>query len=298
MKRSSTVSLLVLSINSASSFAPYGCQRRRSSSLFGKIRFNGSAVSRLDTTSIIANIEDEDKSLSNFLTSPASDTVLLGTPNIAKLNDDEENGVLWECRQGNIDWFGLQLVPIFINRIQKDPSSRNVVISITDATTEVEKGGKIGNTLASVMKKSKFDGRTSITWAEQNNGATVMEGNLKLTLSIDLPSFLPLPPGFNAIGSKIIESTCKERLTQNLSGISDAYVIWATPEVVAADTTELKNEESVKEASVQEESKEEARSRTNDLEEEKEAAPDELPKGRKRDRIKKILRREVGSGSC
>ena len=292
MKRSSTVSLLVLSINSASSFAPYGgCQRRRSSSttttLFGKIRFNGSAVSRLDTTSIIANIEDEDKSLSNFLTSPASDTVLLGTPNIAKLNDDEENGVLWECRQGNIDWFGLQLVPIFINRIQKDPSSRNVVISITDATTEVEKGGRMGNALASAMKKSKFDGRTSITWAEQNNGATVMEGNLKLTLSIDLPSFLPLPPGFNAIGSKIIESTCKERLTQNLSGISDAYVIWATPEVVAADTTELKNEEIIKEASVQEDSKEEARSRTDDLE----AASDELPKSRKRDRIKKLLRR-------
>ena len=290
MKRSSTVSLLVLSINSASSFAPYGrgCQRRRSSSttttLFGKIRFNGSAVSRLDTTSIA--IEDEDKSLSNFLTSSASDTVLLGTPNIAKLNDDEENGVLWECRQGNIDWFGLQLVPIFINRIQKDPSSRNVVISITDATTEVEKGGKIGNTLASVMKKSKFDGRTSITWAEEN-GATVMEGNLKLTLSIDLPSFLPLPPGFNAIGSRIIESTCKERLRQNLSGISDAYVIWATPEVVAADTTELKNEEIIKEASVQEDSKEEARSRTDDLE----AASDELPKSRKRDRIKKILRR-------
>lgn len=125
----------------------------------------------------------------------------------------------------------MTLVPIFINRIEKDPSSQNVVISIIDATTDIQDGGRIGSTLGKAMKRSEFEGRNAVAWKELNGGTDqsyALEGNLELTLTINLPRFLPLAPGFNTIGSKIVERTCKERLRQNLSDISDAYLVWAT----------------------------------------------------------------------
>ncbi|KAL7527854.1 hypothetical protein ACHAXR_002165 [Thalassiosira sp. AJA248-18] len=248
-KSTTTATLLILSVQffQGSSFVG-SIQRdgRSATSLFGTIRFVGNANANLSTPSIITTDQDEDKSLSNFLTSPASDPVLLGSKKDAKgggvsecrqMDDNEsaaDAGVLWECRQAKVEWFGLKIQPIFINRLEK--ASDNVVISIIDAQTEVEKGGRLGNTLASAMKRSQFEGRNVISWKEQNganneSGAQrnyALEGNLKLTLTINLPPFLPLPPGFNAIGSKIVERTCRDRLRQNLSDISDAYLVWAT----------------------------------------------------------------------
>ena len=50
------------------------------------------------------------------------------------------------------------------------------------------------------MKKSQFEGRNTVSWTEQNaiDDDTAMkgyniEGSLQLTLTIDLPSFLPIP---------------------------------------------------------------------------------------------------------
>ena len=147
-----------------------------------------------------------------------------------------DGGELWECRQASVRWFGMEVAPVFISRIDKNPTEKTVVVSIVDARTEVEQGGRLGNVLASAMQRAKFAGRNAITWKEHNvasnsaGGARScdLEGNLKLTLTITLPPFLPLPPGFNTIGSKIVKRTCAERLRQNLSELSDAYLIWAT----------------------------------------------------------------------
>jgi hypothetical protein len=94
-----------------------------------------------------------------------------------------------------------------------------VVVSIIDARTEVgtevKQGGRLGNVLASAMQRSTFAGRNAITWREHSVASDTaggarscdLEGNLKLTLTITLPPFLPLPLGFNTIGSKIVERT-------------------------------------------------------------------------------------------
>ena len=90
---------------------------------------------------------------------------------------------------------------IFINiRIEKNEDTGKVVVSIIEAQTEVENGGRLGDTLANTMKKSQFEGRNAVSWTEQNaiDDDTAMkgyniEGSLQLTLTIDLPSFLPIP---------------------------------------------------------------------------------------------------------
>jgi hypothetical protein len=180
-----------------------------------------------------SNDKENRKSLSKFLTSPASDTVLLGkTSTCTRIEDEKstnqgEGGELWECRQASVAFFGMQISPVFINRLVRSTTMNEVTITLLDSTSEVE-GGRLGNTLASVMKKSKFDGRNTITWKEldQEEKMIHLEGKLNLTLTITLPPFLPLPPGFNAIGSKIVERTCAERLKQNLVEVSDAYQLW------------------------------------------------------------------------
>jgi hypothetical protein len=230
------------STNVVSCFESFKSRSLRTQPLFGTLKFSGTANARVCIPPPIIT-EDEDKSLSKFLTTPASDTVLLGrgTSTCTRMDGGDstgEGGELWECRQASIGWFGMKLVPVFINRIEKNPAEKMVVVSIIDAKTEVQ-DGRLGNTLASAMKKSKFQGRNAITWKEQNDADDAsntsggarscdLEGNLKLTLTITLPPFLPLPPGFNAIGSKIVERTCAERLRQNLIEVSDAYLIWAT----------------------------------------------------------------------
>lgn len=83
-------------------------------------------------------------------------------------------------------------------RIEKNEDTGKVVVSIIEAQTEVENGGRLGNTLANVMKKSQFEGRNAVSWTEQNTNDDAMksyniEGSLQLTLTIDLPGYLPLP---------------------------------------------------------------------------------------------------------
>jgi len=253
MMQSTTIAtLLILLANliQGSSFVTLDVGRKKScgrndssptTTLFGTIRFVGTARAFLDIPSIITIDEDKgDKSLSTFLASSASDSALLGKDR-QLMNGNQssaDSGALWECKQASVQWFGMSLIPIFINRIEKNPSRSNVIISIIDARTEVEQAGRlgIGNTLASTMERSEFEGSNAVSWVKNESASDdnvndnaisyALEGNLDLTLTINLPRFLPLPPGFNKIGSKIVARTCRERLRQNLGEISDAYSDW------------------------------------------------------------------------
>lgn len=157
-----------------------------------------------------------------------------GVAQVTKLQSNQQEST-WECRQSSIDWFGMTLIPIFTNVIERSEASSSnsdglVVISIIDAKTQVENGGKLGSALASAMKRSVFEGRNMVFWKEQQEDelSYKLVGDIELSLTINLPPFMPLPPGFNTIGSRIVERTCKERLRQNLRDVSDAYHYWAT----------------------------------------------------------------------
>lgn len=201
-----------------------------STSLKGTIRFVGKASTSVSGDAILSNNdESNDKSLSNFLSSDASNKILLGTDNTKLLSSAAAGDAIYECTQGSVAWFGLTLIPIFINRIDRCNSGSQeegkVTTSIEEARTEVQ-GGGLGNALASAMKRSVFEGRTIVSWKEGQSSYHI-EGDLVLNLTIKLPRILPLPPGFNAIGSKIVERTCRERLKQNLVDIEAAYIEWA-----------------------------------------------------------------------
>jgi len=239
MKVSLTV-LLVLSIpikpancfsssNAANVILGRSHLNKHSTQLFWKIRFVGTANARHSTPPI--NNNDENKSLSTFLSTSASIPPLLGTEisRCRKINEESDKEV-WECRQATVTWFGMTIAPVFINQIEKKTDEESIIISIIDARTEVEKGGRLGNTFVSAMKRSKFEGRNVVTWNEHDNTTGdqifALEGSLTLTITIDLPPFLPLPPGFNTIGSKIVERTCSDRLKLSLQNLSDAYLQW------------------------------------------------------------------------
>ncbi len=241
-------------ISRLDSLSKYKRRSRLTTSLCGTVNFRGVASAKL-TGERDGSGNMSSTSLKEFLLTSASDSVLLGMKNSG--NDSgishctriegsdyaSKNAELWECRQASIEWFGLTLVPVFVNEIERSitSSTRNggsVVISIIDAKTEVQRGGTFGNTLASAMKRSVFEGRNVVRWEEHSTNANdqddgtskqkyTLEGNIKLSLTIKLPPLIPLPPGFNAIGSKIVERTCRDRLRRNLEDISSAYLQWA-----------------------------------------------------------------------
>jgi hypothetical protein len=228
---------LVLLITSTAAFVTHASRRistsyetktshtKTSTSLAGTIRFVGKASASVSGDTILN--EGNEKSLYKFLSSDASNKVLLGTDNTKLISSAADGGdEIWECTQGSVGWFGLTLIPIFVQRIERGSTEGKVTTSIEEARTEVQGGSGLGNALSSAMKRSEFEGRTIVTWKE--GGSTYhMGGDLELNLTIKLPRLLPLPPGFNAIGSKIVERTCGERLKQNLIDTKAAYIEWA-----------------------------------------------------------------------
>eukprot|EP00984_Skeletonema_dohrnii_P014231 scaffold5959_cov88-Skeletonema_dohrnii-CCMP3373.AAC.3 len=201
------------------------CETKTSTALAGTIRFVGKASANVSGDAILFNDDEgNDKSLSKFLSTDASNRILLGTDDTKLISSAED--AIYECYQGSVAWFGLTLIPIFVNRIERGTEGK-VTTSIEEARTEVKGGGGLGgNALASAMKRSEFEGRTIVTWKEGESSYHI-EGDLVLNLTIKLPRILPLPPGFNAIGSKIVERTCRERLKQNMIDTKNAYIEWA-----------------------------------------------------------------------
>ena len=209
--------------------------------LYGTIQLNGKAQADLTATipqTLFGDtVTSNDRTLTSFLLSPDSDAILLGmkgdggVAQVVKLDSSPStmSASTWECRQSSLDWFGLTLIPIFTMTLERsEDSDGTIIISIIDATTQVENGGKLGNALASAMRRSEFEGRNIVFWKEEDAHNYTLVGDIELKLTISLPAFLPLPPGFNKIGSRIIERTCRERLRQNLRDISNAYHEWAT----------------------------------------------------------------------
>jgi len=110
-----------LSLSLVSSFSSntiiYQTHRFHSSSteLFGTIRFVGDATASYNTPPIAISTEDE-LSLSQFLYTSASDEVLCGAQTNTLLEDDGSGDQLWRCQQAGVEWFGMTVLPIFINR--------------------------------------------------------------------------------------------------------------------------------------------------------------------------------------
>ena len=110
-----TLLLLLGFISLVSSFQTHRFYSSSSSTeLFGTIRFVGDATASYDAPPIA--ISTEDKSLNQFLYTSASDEVLCGAETNTLLEDDGSGDQLWRCQQEGVGWFGMTVIPIFINR--------------------------------------------------------------------------------------------------------------------------------------------------------------------------------------
>ncbi|EJK72805.1 hypothetical protein THAOC_05623, partial [Thalassiosira oceanica] len=136
-------------------------------------------------------------SLSSFFASKEADSVLIGGAQSTYNRYDDT----WEAKQTTIKFLGLELTPIFRNRLVKSPFEKKVTVSVLDSTTHASEG-RIGTTLANLMKKSRINALTTIRWVQEDDGSYRLMGSLQMSIDADIPTYLPLPPGFDAIGSK------------------------------------------------------------------------------------------------
>lgn len=163
------------------------------------------------------------KTLPEWLLSNESDPFFLATEEYAPRSDGA-----WDAFQPSVDWFGLELVPVFVISLQRTATS--VSSLITEAKSDIRSGQDSvrGRLVSGIMEKSTFRGGNTVAWQETKSGdGWTLQADLSLTVSIPLPRFLPLPPGFNSIGSRVVQSTCKSRLEKFAVDLQEAYLDWA-----------------------------------------------------------------------
>lgn len=175
--------------------------------------------------SVQLDVVDHDKpTFAEWLQSSLSDAPLLGTSDFQPRPDG-----LWDCRQPRVTWFGLDLVPVFVNRIDRTPFSDTVVVSIVQARTDILQDDKkrgINQAIASVMEESTYVGKTVIQAREYDGIFCTVSVDLSLTLQIPLPRFALLPPGFNMVWRSIIRKSCRTRTKAFLQSLVQAYQSW------------------------------------------------------------------------
>jgi hypothetical protein len=165
------------------------------------------------------------RTLPRWVLSSDSDKFFIGTDNVRPRKDGN-----WDALQPSIDWFGLQLIPFFVIKLERCASRRQASAMIQEARSDIKSGAESvgGNIISKLMEKSTFRGGTTFRWKESpSSNGWILKAHLTLTLSILLPPFLPLPPGFNSIGSRIVKSTCRKRLQDNIKVLQRAYLRWA-----------------------------------------------------------------------
>ena len=171
-------------------------------------------------------------SLSSFFASNEADSVLIGGAQSTYNRYDDT----WEAKQTPINFLGLELTPVFRNRLVKSPFQRKVTVSVLDSTTHASEG-RIGTTLANLMKKSRIMAKTTIRWSQEDDGSYQIRGSLQMSIDADIPTYLPLPPGFDAIGSKVVSITAKKKLQENMDDLAKVFESWYTERGVEGSVT-------------------------------------------------------------
>eukprot|EP00560_Eucampia_antarctica_P003018 CAMPEP_0197832750 /NCGR_PEP_ID=MMETSP1437-20131217/15990_1 /TAXON_ID=49252 ORGANISM="Eucampia antarctica, Strain CCMP1452" /NCGR_SAMPLE_ID=MMETSP1437 /ASSEMBLY_ACC=CAM_ASM_001096 /LENGTH=195 /DNA_ID=CAMNT_0043436311 /DNA_START=213 /DNA_END=800 /DNA_ORIENTATION=+ len=191
------------------------------------MRFEGDASSDVLIKLPVVGGSDDNNSILDWLESPDSNEALLGSDKYILRKDG-----LWDCYQPPVDWFGLQLNPVFVHQIDRSNIKKNnkVSINIVDGRTDIKNPDSASSVIQQVMQQCSFEGFNLLTF-ERNARSWTLSSDLSLTLSVPLPPFVPLPPGFNTIGSGIIGLTCQTRARDNLLSVKESYLNWAAAQV-------------------------------------------------------------------
>ena len=208
------------------------------------LRFEGDSAATLQVS--LPQGTEPARSLPAWLASEDSNPNFFGS---SKYYLRETNGKsLWHVEQPSIGWFGLRLVPTFVLELDEQPSDdeTTVRINIIDAKTELIRGdgsssrsGRL-DVVGKLMKKATFKGSNVVSarTTQQEESTWTLSANFSLTLLIPLGRLVLLPPGFNAIASRITRRTCRDRVQQNLVELEEAYIAWATTSTLTTSVEE------------------------------------------------------------
>jgi hypothetical protein len=166
---------------------------------------------------------------------------LLGSNGQEQVLRFQHNGadgpLLWECPQPPLHWFGNEISFTVVNSIDRHEGILDKVsVSIMDTRmvytgsrrqTSISSILSTENLLGTLMNQSKLYGGTELSWRSIGDNSWMLSAKLDLALHVPLPSLLPLPPGFNKLGSSIVKRTCKSRLVSNLQELKEQYALWA-----------------------------------------------------------------------
>ena len=171
-------------------------------------------------------------SIRDWLDDPAASNIpLLGTDDVERNRDGN-----FVCRQPPIDFLGVALQPVFVNKISRSRPGC-ATVSILDAKTNVKGGpggsrtSMAGSAIQSLMQDSQFQGRSVIQANDSSNRLTV---DLNLTLNVKLPPFMLLPPGFNSMGSSIMKRAGKARSRELLKDLQRDYQQWVAKKMAVS----------------------------------------------------------------
>ena len=157
-------------------------------------------------------------------------SILLGTSDLERKMDG-----LWHCRQPKVDFIGLDLVPVLVNDLTVlrnnesiDIDAASIHVKVVDSYTELQSNGRSSRLVAKLMEKAIFGGSSRLEILSNQNGGDdgqqfALSLTVALTLSVPLPPLLPLPPGFNRIGSRIVQSTVTQRTAKTLQMLVECY---------------------------------------------------------------------------
>lgn len=207
------------------------------------IKMSNSILFRGDASSqCVINVPpDSSRSLPQWLRHTDSTYALLGSNGPERVLRFQHNGedgpLLWECPQPPLHWFGNEISFTVVNSIDRHEGILDKVsVSIMD-TRMVYTGSRrqtsISSTLSTetllgtLMNQSKLYGGTELSWHSIGDNSWMLSAKLDLTLHVPLPNLLPLPPGFNSLGSNIVKRTCRSRLVSNLQELKEQYALWA-----------------------------------------------------------------------
>lgn len=201
------------------------------------ILFRGDASSQC----VINLPPNSSRSLPQWLRHTDSTYALLGSngqEQVLRFQHNGEDGpLLWECPQPPLHWFGNEISFTVVNSIDRHEGILDKVsVSIMDTRmvytgsrrqTSISSILSTENLLGTLMNQSKLYGGTELSWRSIGDNSWMLSAKLDLALHVPLPSLLPLPPGFNKLGSSIVKRTCKSRLVSNLQELKEQYALWA-----------------------------------------------------------------------
>jgi hypothetical protein len=211
-----------LALQRYGSAPPPTMRATRISMMAQDLQLTGTAGSSL----LVPKLDASSPLLGDFLLSPDSNEALLGTPDFRELDS------IWECKQAPVEWFSVELTPVFREVIERPSGESCVNVKVLEASIEIAEGGKrsslVSNAMGQVMSRASITGLNEVRWDLTASGDVMLSGDITLALTVAPPKLFPVPRKmFESVGSGIIRTTCKQRGDAFLKDLAKAYAEWA-----------------------------------------------------------------------